>query len=151
MLRMKVLLWYCFKHVFLNLILKGNGDTATKKKGLVIMTGVAKKKPEVRTKKPEVMEQNQDALEYSSEEEVDIDDLKDKLKEKGKKDLVKIDHTGIDYEDFRLGEIFYCKYLIVLFRKDFYIEVPDLAKMTDAEVEEYRQEMEGIKVEIIKF
>ena len=115
------------------------------------MTGVAKKKPEVRTKKPEVMEQNQDALEYSSEEEHDIDDLKDKLKEKGKKDLVKIDHTGIDYEDFRWGEIFYCKYLIVLFRKDFYIEVPDLAKMTDAEVEEYRQEMEGIKVEIIKF
>ena len=33
-----------------------------------------------------------------------------------------------------------------MFRKDFYIEVPDLAKMTDAEVEEYRIEMEGIKV-----
>ena len=33
-----------------------------------------------------------------------------------------------------------------MFRKDFYIEVPDLARMTDAEVEEYRQEMEGIKV-----
>ena len=65
------------------------------------MTGVANKKPEVRTKKPEVMEQNQDALEYSSEEEVDIDELKDKLKEKGKKDLVKIDHAGIVYEDFR--------------------------------------------------
>lgn len=110
---------------------EGNGDTTTKKKGLVIMTGVAKKKPEVRTKKPEVMEQNQDALEYSSEEEVDIDDLKDKLKEKGKKDLVKIDHSGITYEEFR---------------KDFYIEVPELAKMSDAEVEEYRQEMEGIKV-----
>ena len=110
------------------------------------MTGVAKKKPEVRTKKPDVMEQNQDALEYSSEEEQDIDELKDKLKEKGKKDLVKIDHAAIDYEEFRWGEICYCKYFIVLFRKDFYIEVPDLAKMTDAEVEEYRQEMEGIKV-----
>ena len=44
-----------------------------------------------------------------------------------------------------------CKYFIVLFRKDFYIEVPDLAKMTDAEVEEYRQEMEGIKVDIFCF
>ena len=33
-----------------------------------------------------------------------------------------------------------------MFRKDFYIEVPELAKMSDAEVEEYRQEMEGIKV-----
>merc|ERR1712029_605120 len=51
---------------------EGNGTVEPKKKGLVIMTGVAKKKPEV-------MEQNQDALEYSSEEEVDIDDLKDKL------------------------------------------------------------------------
>ena len=77
-----------------------NGD-APKKKGLVIMTGVAKKKPEVTSKKPEVMEQNQDALEYSSEEEVDIDELKDNLKEKGKKDLVKIDHARIEYKDFR--------------------------------------------------
>lgn len=80
----------------------GNGEAAAaKKKGLVIMTGVAKKKPETTSKKPEVMEQNQDALEYSSEEEVDIDDLKDNLKEKGKKDLVKIDHTSIVYQDFR--------------------------------------------------
>ena len=81
--------------------ISGNGTVESKKKGLVIMTGVAKKKPEVSSKKPEVMEQNQDALEYSSEEEVDIDDLKDKLKEKGKKDLVKIDHSGVDYNDFR--------------------------------------------------
>ena len=33
-----------------------------------------------------------------------------------------------------------------MFRKDFYIEVPELAKMTDAEVDDYRTEMEGIKV-----
>jgi len=60
-------------------------DTA-KKKGLVIMTGVAKKKVDIKTKKPEVMEQNQDALEYSSEEEKEgLDDLNGKLKEKGKK------------------------------------------------------------------
>ena len=110
------------------------------------MTGVAKKKPEVKSKKPEVMEQNQDALEYSSEEEVDIDDLKDKLKEKGKKDLVKIDHSGIDYQDFRQKNTCYFLFFSVLFRKDFYIEVPELAKMSDAEVEEYRTEMEGIKV-----
>jgi hypothetical protein len=30
-------------------------------------------------------------------------------------------------------------------RKDFYIEVPELAKMTDAEVEDYRAEMDHIK------
>jgi len=108
-----------------------NGD-ATKKKGLVIMTGVAKKKPDAKTKKPEVMEQNQDALEYSSEEEKEgLDEINGKLKEKGKKDLVKIDHSGVEYHPFR---------------KDFYFEVPELAKMTDAEVEEYRTDMEGIKV-----
>merc|ERR1719347_2092395 len=108
-----------------------NNGEAPKKKGLVIMTGVAKKKPESKTKKPEVMEQNQDALEYSSEEEKEgLDDLNGNLKEKGKKDLVKIDHAGIEY---------------LPFRKDFYLEVPEIAKMTDAEVEEYRTEMEGIK------
>jgi len=109
-----------------------NNSETSKKKGLVIMTGVAKKKPESKTKKPEVMEQNQDALEYSSEEEKEgLDDLNGKLKEKGKKDLVKIDHSGVEYQPFR---------------KDFYFEVPELAKMSDAEVEEYRCEMEGIKV-----
>ena len=79
----------------------GNGEASAKKKGLVIMTGVAKKKPEVKSVKPEVMEQNQDGLEYSSEEDVDVDELKDKLKEKGKKELVKIDHASIQYESFR--------------------------------------------------
>merc|ERR1712130_337324 len=75
-----------------------NNGEVPKKKGLVIMTGVAKKKPESKTKKPEVMEQNQDALEYSSEEEKEgLDDLNGKLKEKGKKDLVKIDHSGVQY------------------------------------------------------
>ena len=33
-----------------------------------------------------------------------------------------------------------------MFRKDFYIEVPELTKMSDAEVDDYRTEMEGIKV-----
>ena len=37
----------------------------------------------------------------------------------------------------------------LLFRKDFYIEVPELSKMSDAEVEEYRTEMEGIKVGVL--
>ena len=38
-------------------------------KGMVIMMGVAKKKPDLHIRKPEVIEQNQDALEYSSEDE----------------------------------------------------------------------------------
>ena len=36
---------------------------------MVIMMGVAKKKPDLHIRKPEVIEQNQDALEYSSEDE----------------------------------------------------------------------------------
>ena len=32
------------------------------------------------------------------------------------------------------------------FVKDFYREVPELSKMTDAEVELYREELEGVKV-----
>ena len=114
---------------------------------MMIMTGVAKKKPELKSVKPDVMEQNQDGLEYSSEEDVDVDDLKDKLKEKGKKELVKIDHASIQYESFRYNDYWFCSlYFSLLFRKDFYIEVPELTKMSDAEVDDYRTEMEGIKV-----
>lgn len=114
-----------------------NGEKEEKKKGMVIMMGVAKKKPDLQIKKPEVMEQNQDALEYSSEDEArkknmgDIKEDLNKLKEKGKKDLVKIDHADIKYAPFR---------------KEFYIEVPEIARMTDLEVEDYRTELEGIKV-----
>ena len=50
------------------------------------MSGVAKKKPESKTKKPEVMEQNQDALDYFREEEKEgLGYLNGKLKEKGEK------------------------------------------------------------------
>jgi len=48
-----------------------------------------------------------------------------------KKDVVKIDHNKIEYQPFR---------------KNFYIEVPELARLTDAEVEAYRCDLEGIRV-----
>jgi len=112
-----------------------NNGEVKKNKGMVIMMGVAKKKPDIHIKKPEVMEQNQDALEYSSEDEKKkgggLESDLTKLKEKGKKDLAKIDHSEIEYQSFR---------------KAFYLEVPEIAKMTDAQVEDYRTEMEGIKV-----
>ena len=102
------------------------------KKGVVIMMGVAKKKTEDTSKRGELMEQNQDGLEYSSEEEgEDLEDALGKLKQKGKKDLMITDHNKIEY---------------LPFVKDFYREVPELAKMTPEEVELYREEMEGIKV-----
>ncbi|XP_018012407.2 probable ATP-dependent RNA helicase DDX46 [Hyalella azteca] len=104
------------------------GVASTVKKP-VIITGVANKKSR---KKGELMEQNQDGLEYSSEEEGE--DLKDtmlSIAKKGRKELAKVDHGTVEY---------------VPFRKDFYIEVPEIASMSKEEVETYREELEGIKV-----
>ena len=90
----------------------------------MVMTGVAKK---VAKKKGEVVEQNQDALEYSSEEE--SEDLASAMSGlansnvKQKEKVFKIDHNKISYFPFR---------------KNFYVEVPDIARMTPEEVEEYR-------------
>lgn len=106
----------------------GTGEAGAKKP--VIIMGVAKKVD--AKKKGELMEQNQDALEYSSEEEgEDLKDTMASINSKGKKELVKIDHTAVEY---------------VPFRKDFYVEVPEIANMTKEEVDAYRAELEGIKI-----
>jgi ATP-dependent RNA helicase DDX46/PRP5 len=91
----------------------------------MVMTGVAKK---AAKKKGELVEQNQDALEYSSEEE--SEDLASAMSGlansniKQKEKVFKIDHNKINYFPFR---------------KNFYVEVPDIARMTQEEVDEYRQ------------
>lgn len=98
--------------------------------GIVIVTGVAKKK--VDNRKGELIEQNQDGLEYSSEEEEeDLSTTAATLANKQKKELAKVDHAGVDYMPFR---------------KAFYLEVPEIARMTHEEVEQYREELEGIRV-----
>lgn len=102
----------------------------TQSGGVMVMSGVAKKNREHN--KGEMMEQNQDGLEYSSEEEIeDIKDTAANLANKHKKELAKIDHSGVNYMSFR---------------KDFYVEVPELAKMTTTEVDAYKVELEGIQV-----
>lgn len=102
----------------------------TNPSGIVIMTGVAKKKVDKR--KGELIEQNQDGLEYlSEEEEEDLSTTAATLANKQKKELAKVDHSGIDYTPFR---------------KAFYMEVPEIARMTPEEVESYREELEGIRV-----
>lgn len=50
---------------------------------------------------------------------------------KQKKEIAKIDHNNITYHPFR---------------KNFYVEVPEIAKMTHEEVEAYKEELEGIRV-----
>ncbi|KAK9887821.1 hypothetical protein WA026_000136 [Henosepilachna vigintioctopunctata] len=110
---------------------KSDSSVTTVKKGsLVIVTGIAKSN--VDTKKGELIEQNQDGLEYSSEEEQeDLKDTAANIANKQKKDLAKIDHNNIVY---------------LPFRKNFYVEVPEISKMTHQEVEAYKEELEGIRV-----
>uniref|UniRef100_A0A1Q3FW87 Probable ATP-dependent RNA helicase DDX46 n=1 Tax=Culex tarsalis TaxID=7177 RepID=A0A1Q3FW87_CULTA len=109
---------------------KAEGKAATTS-GVTIITGVAKKNTE-QVKKGELIEQNQDGLEYSSEEEQeDIKDTAANLANKQKKELAKIDHSGINY---------------LPFRKVFYVEVPEIAKMNSTEVDAYKAELEGINV-----
>lgn len=102
----------------------------TLKGALVIVTGVAKAK--VSKNKGELIEQNQDGLEYSSEEEQeDLKDTAANIANKQKKELAKIDHNEISYHTFR---------------KNFYVEVPEIARMTHDEVDAYKEELEGIRV-----
>ncbi|KAF5400783.1 DEAD box ATP-dependent RNA helicase [Paragonimus heterotremus] len=80
--------------------------------------------------KGELMESNIDELEYSSEAEEET--LEDALAQLQKKDkLLPIDHSQIEYKPFR---------------KNFYIEVPELAKMSKEDVKFYRASLENIRV-----
>ena len=86
-------------------------------------------------RKGELLQNDQDAVEYSDEDDTHDAEFASALstifKKTKKKDLPTVDHRKIDYEPFR---------------KDFYVEVPDLAKMTPEEVSAYRIELENIKI-----
>ncbi|XP_069030959.1 probable ATP-dependent RNA helicase DDX46 isoform X1 [Embiotoca jacksoni] len=107
------------------------------KKGAMTVTKVVtvvktKKGPHMHKKKGELMENDQDAMEYSSEEEeVDLQTALTGFQTKQRKILEPVDHGKIQYETYR---------------KNFYVEVPELAKMTTEEVNSYRLELEGIIV-----
>lgn len=69
---------------------------------VVVLTGTAKKKNTETKNKGELIEQNQDGLEYSSEEETeDIKDAAANLASKQRKDLAKVDHSSLEYMPFR--------------------------------------------------
>uniref|UniRef100_A0A4X2KD83 RNA helicase n=1 Tax=Vombatus ursinus TaxID=29139 RepID=A0A4X2KD83_VOMUR len=108
---------------------KKSGPTVTK-----VVTVVTTKKATVESekKKGELMENDQDAMEYSSEEEeVDLQTALTGYQTKQRKLLEPVDHGKIEYEPYR---------------KNFYVEVPELAKMSQDEVNIFRLEMEGITV-----
>uniref|UniRef100_A0A665X4M2 Probable ATP-dependent RNA helicase DDX46 n=1 Tax=Echeneis naucrates TaxID=173247 RepID=A0A665X4M2_ECHNA len=112
--------------------MKGND-----KKGAMTVTKVVtvvktKKGPHIHKKKGELMENDQDAMEYSSEEEeVDLQTALTGFQTKQRKILEPVDHGKIQYEPYR---------------KNFYVEVPELAKMTTEEVNILRLDLEGIIV-----
>uniref|UniRef100_A0A7N6BIQ0 Probable ATP-dependent RNA helicase DDX46 n=1 Tax=Anabas testudineus TaxID=64144 RepID=A0A7N6BIQ0_ANATE len=98
----------------------------------VVTVVKTKKGPHTHKKKGELMENDQDAMEYSSEEEeVDLQTALTGFQTKQRKILEPVDHGKIQYEAYR---------------KNFYVEVPELAKMTQEEVNAYRLELEGITV-----
>ncbi|XP_061155747.1 probable ATP-dependent RNA helicase DDX46 isoform X3 [Syngnathus typhle] len=112
------------------------GVKGSDKKGAMITKVVTvvktKKGPQTHKKKGELMENDQDAMEYSSEEEeVDLQTALTGFQTKQRKILEPVDHGKIQYEPYR---------------KNFYVEVPDLARMSNEDVIAYRLELEGITV-----
>ncbi|KAF7997590.1 hypothetical protein HCN44_006161 [Aphidius gifuensis] len=109
----------------------GSGTAGTSQSGgVVIVTGVAKKK--IQKEKGELIEQNQDGLEYSSEEEGEnLHETAAGIANKQKRELAKVDHSTTDYMPLR---------------KSFYVEVPEISRMTQDEVDLYKEELEGIRV-----
>lgn len=105
--------------------------TTTTSGKVTIITAVAKKREDTSVQKGELMLNNVDLMEYSSEEEEEDLDTTMANMAKKKKELVQTDHSKVYYASFR---------------KNFYVEVPEIAKMTPEEVEAYRNELEGIKV-----
>ncbi|XP_041122314.1 probable ATP-dependent RNA helicase DDX46 isoform X2 [Polyodon spathula] len=108
---------------------KKSGTTVTK-----VLTVLTTKKAscDSEKKKGELMENDQDAMEYSSEEEeVDLQTALTGYQSKQRKLLEPVDHQKIEYEPYR---------------KNFYVEVPELTRMTPEEVHIYRLELEGISV-----
>merc|ERR1719354_871366 len=112
------------------------GKTGADKKGGMVSRVVTvvktKKMPHSTKKKGELMINDQDVMEYSSEEEeVDLATALTGFQTKQRKVLEPVDHQKIQYEPYR---------------KNFYVEVPELAKMTPEEVNVYRLDLEGITV-----
>lgn len=117
------------------LVGQNNDDENLKSKKVTIMMGVAKASTEAK-EKGQIMEQDIDGLEYDSDEEPSgalSDDLllDGAPKLKTKSEMVFTDHSKVYYRPFT---------------KNFYVEVPEISKMTNEEVEAYREELEGIKI-----
>lgn len=69
---------------------------------------------------------------YSSEEEEeDLNATAAGIANKQKKELAKVDHSNMQYTPFR---------------KNFYVEVPEIARMTPEEVEAYKEVQQTVTI-----
>ena len=80
---------------------------------------------------PEMAERFEGAKPGGDDSDSDADDKRLEQLRAAKKELPKVDHSTIEYEAFR---------------KNFYIEAPDIKRLSDEEVEAFREEMDRIKV-----
>jgi ATP-dependent RNA helicase DDX46/PRP5 len=117
-------------------ILANGESVAQPTKKVEIMSVVTKKSTTDKTKeKGSIMEQDIDGLEYSSDEEAlggtetSLIDSVPKIKTKS--EMVFTNHSKVYYRPFR---------------KNFYVEVPEINSMTNEEVEAFKEELEGIKI-----
>lgn len=105
-----------------NEIINQKGVIKEQTNKVTIMVGIARSLTDVKTKeKGHIMEQDIDGLEYASDEEA-VGSLNDELnfetvqKMKTKSEMVFTDHSKVYYRSFK---------------KDFYVEVPEISKMTN--------------------
>lgn len=80
------------------------------------------------TNKGDILEPEEESVPLT--DELDIEKTASSLLAKGRL-LAQTDHTKVYYRPFR---------------KDFYVEVPEIAQMSKKDVDDYRQELDEIKV-----
>ncbi len=111
---------------------------------VLVMTGVAK--TDTGLKKGAIMEQDLDGLEYNSDEEAAKNTLRDAdslesmaaqgvVKVKTKSEMVCTDHSKVYYRPFK---------------KNFYVEVPEISRLTQQEVDKHRLELDDLKVAMFR-
>ncbi|KAL5261797.1 hypothetical protein ACHWQZ_G007485 [Mnemiopsis leidyi] len=103
-------------------------------KGKEIEVAVATKVEKEAKQKGDLMANDAEAMEYSSED-ISDDDLDDMnyagYKNKRRRELEATDHSQMNYEEFR---------------KNFYVEVPELARITDAELADIHLSLDNMQV-----
>jgi ATP-dependent RNA helicase DDX46/PRP5 len=118
-------------------------NSSTTNKKVTIVMGKAKSATTAAVKKGNLMEEEMETSEFNEDggvdddssiaihEESDFITADQLIKVKTKSEQVFTDHSKVYYRPFR---------------KNFYVEVPELAEMSAEDVAEYREELESIKV-----